>query len=114
VLSRDRISELRRSLPAEMLGAMVEECLTDLRARLPELQRLIAAGERQQVVSEAHAMVGMAAGYGMAALEQHLRALMQAARSGDGATVTAGAALLDAELSRAATALREALVPALV
>ncbi len=106
VLADDRVGELRRSLPADMLGGMVEECLVDLHARLRALRRALAAGGREEVVAQAHAMVGMAAGYGMAALEARLRALMQAARRGDNMTATTLADVLDTDLTRAAAALR--------
>jgi signal transduction histidine kinase/ActR/RegA family two-component response regulator len=109
VLSAGRISELRSSLPGEMLGGMVEECLVDLQARLPELRRAMQAGNGAEVAAQAHAMVGMAAGYGMAALEARLRALMLAARGTDAARAAVLAVELDAELSTAADALREAL-----
>jgi signal transduction histidine kinase/DNA-binding NarL/FixJ family response regulator len=109
VLADDRVGELRRSLPADMLGGMVEECLVDLHARLRELRRALASGGREEVVAQAHAMVGMAAGYGMAALEARLRALMQAARRGDGTVAATLADVLDADLTRAAEALRGSL-----
>ena len=109
VLSAERIGELRSSLPGEMLGGMVEECLVDLQARLPMLRRAMQAGNAEEVASQAHAMVGMAAGYGMAALEARLRALMLAARGSDTARAAALAVELDTELSMAADALREAL-----
>jgi signal transduction histidine kinase/DNA-binding NarL/FixJ family response regulator len=109
VLSAARVGELRNSLPGEMLGGMVEECLIELQARLPTLRRAMESGNSNEVVAEAHAMVGMAAGYGMAALEARLRALMLAARSSDTARAAALAAELDVELSMAANALREAL-----
>ena len=92
-----------------MLGGMVEECLIDLHARLPALRRAMEAGDGNDVAAQAHAMVGMAAGYGMAALEARLRALMQAARGSDIGRVAALAVELDAELSMAANALRDAL-----
>ena len=109
VLSAERISELRSSLPGEMLGGMVEECLVNLQARLPDLRRAMQVGSSDEVAVQAHAMVGMAAGYGMAALEARLRALMLAARSSDTARAAVLAVELDAELSMAADALREAL-----
>jgi hypothetical protein len=92
-----------------MLGGMVEECLVDLQARLPLLRRAMQAGSGDEVAAQAHAMVGMAAGYGMAALEARLRALMLAARGSDTARAAVLAVELDAELSMAADALREAL-----
>ncbi len=109
VLAADRIDELRNSLPGEMLGGMVEECLIDLQERLPTLRRAMEAGNAEEVAAQAHAMVGMAAGYGMAALETRLRALMLAARGSDTARAAALAVELDTELSMAASALREAL-----
>ncbi|HEY3848304.1 MAG TPA: PAS-domain containing protein [Acetobacteraceae bacterium] len=109
VLSAERIRELRSSLPGEMLGGMVEECLVDLQARLPDLRRAMQAGSSDEVAVQAHAMVGMAAGYGMAALEARLRALMLAARGSDTARAAVLAVELDVELSMAADALREAL-----
>jgi signal transduction histidine kinase/CheY-like chemotaxis protein len=109
VLSPERVGELRRSLPNEMLGGMVEECLVDMQARLPALRRAMDSGNGDEVLAQAHAMVGMAAGYGMAALEARLRALMLAARGSDTAQAVALAVELDAELSMAADALREAL-----
>jgi CheY-like chemotaxis protein len=114
VLSAERVGELRSSLPGEMLGGMVEECLVDLQARLPELRRAMQAGNAEEVATQAHAMVGMAAGYGMAALEARLRALMlaargMAARGSDTARAATLAAELDNELGMAADALREAL-----
>ena len=109
VLAAERIDELRNSLPGEMLGGMVEECLVDLQVRLPALRRAMEAGDSAEVAAQAHAMVGMAAGYGMAALEARLRALMMAARGSDTARAAVLAVELDAELSMAASALREAL-----
>ncbi len=109
VLAAERIDELRNSLPGEMLGGMVEECLVDLQARLPALRRAMEAGDSAEVAAQAHAMVGMAAGYGMAALEARLRVLMLAARGSDTARAAVLAVELDAELSMAASALREAL-----
>ncbi len=106
VLADDRVGELRRSLPADLLGGMVEECLIDLHARLRALRRALASGGREEVVAQAHAMVGMAAGYGMAALEARLRALMRAAHRGDNAAAATLADALDADLTRAAAALR--------
>ena len=109
VLSPERLGELRDSLPGDMLGSMVEECLIELQGRLPALRRAMEAGNSAEVASHAHAMVGMAAGYGMTALEARLRALMLAARGTDTARAAAMATELDAELGMAANALREAL-----
>jgi hypothetical protein len=47
------------------------------------LRRALTAGAPGAVSAHAHALVGVAAGYGMAALEARLRAIMTAARAGD-------------------------------
>jgi len=109
VLAFDRVGELRRSLPVDLLAEMVEECLVDLHARLPALRRALASGSREAVMAQAHAMMGMAAGYGMAALEVRLRGLIEAARRGDSKAAASLAAALDSDLTRAATALRSRL-----
>ena len=109
LLSPDRIDELRRNLPAETLTDLVEECLTDLELRLPALRRSLAAGSGPAIVAQAHAMVGVAAGYGMSALERRLRTIMNTVRD-DAANPQEGAAKeVEAELARAAEALREEL-----
>ena len=109
VLARDRVAELRRNLPADLLAEMVEECLVDLRARLQALRQALASGGGETVMAQAHAMIGMAAGYGMATLEVRLRALMEAVRRGDSKAAANLAAALDADLTRADTALRSTL-----
>lgn len=109
VLADDRVGELRRNLPADLLAEMVEACLADLHARLAALRRALASGGGEAVMAQAHAMLGMAGGYGMAALEVRLRALMETAGRGDNKAAATLAAALDAELTRAAAALRSAL-----
>ena len=79
------------------------------RALKAQGRTVVAIYHGNDVAAQAHAMVGMAAGYGMAALEARLRALMQAARGSDIGRVAALAVELDAELSMAANALRDAL-----
>ena len=60
-----------------------------------------------QIVAHAHAMAGMSAEYGLAALEARLRALMRTmGRTPNSAGVLADG--LEAELFRAAAAMREA------
>lgn len=109
VLADDRVGELRRSLPAGLLRDMVEQCLVDLHARLAALRAALHSGGSEALMAQAHAMVGMAAGYGMAALAVRLRALMEAARRGDYQVAATLADALDADLTRAAAALRSAL-----
>ncbi len=107
ILAIERLIELRSNLPHETFVRLVEECLVDLDHRLPALRRAMATRAVGAIVAQTHAMVGMAAGYGMSALERRLRDILIAARdrdldSLDPAVLTA----VEAELARATTALR--------
>jgi len=107
LLSQERVTELRACLPPDMLSGLIEECLSDLDSRLPALRRALTSGARAAAAAQAHAMVGMAAGYGMAALEARLRSVVDAVR--DGELDPGAAAAVEADLVRTASALREAL-----
>jgi signal transduction histidine kinase/DNA-binding response OmpR family regulator len=107
VLSADRINELQANLARDTFADLVEECLTDLEHRLPALRRALAAGAPGAVTAHAHTMVGMAAGYGMAALETRLRTIMAAARDGDLASLGPDATgALEADFTESARRLR--------
>jgi CheY-like chemotaxis protein len=107
LLAAERVSELRENLPPDMLSGLIEECLSDLEARLPALRRALTARVRPAIAAQAHAMVGMAAGYGMAALEDRLRQVMDGAREGEvDPAVIAG---VESALARTAAALRDVL-----
>ncbi len=108
VLSAERILELRGNLPPRTFVTLVEACLVDLDQCLPGLRRAFAVGSVRAITTHAHAMVGMAAGYGMPALETALRAIMAAAQAGDTAALGPAAMVrAEAELAAAACALRE-------
>jgi CheY-like chemotaxis protein/HPt (histidine-containing phosphotransfer) domain-containing protein len=110
VLSADRINELRTNLPPATFAQLVEECLLDLDRRLPALRRAIVTGAPGAITAHAHAMVGMAASYGMIALEDRLRLVMNAGREGDpsplGPTIIAD---LERDFEQAARSLRDVL-----
>ena len=108
ILSSARLDELRATLPAETLANLVEECLFDLSERLTVLLEAVQRQDGEQIFAQAHAMAGMSAEYGMATVEALLRALTETVRR---TPESAGALTeeLEAELFRAATALREAL-----
>ncbi len=57
------------TLPADTLAGLVEECLVDLTERLGSAAGACPAGRGGAIFAQAHAMAGMAAEYGMAALE---------------------------------------------
>ena len=98
---------MRHNLAPETFATLVEACLVDLDHRLPALRRALLTGAGGAIAAQAHAMVGMAAGYGMVALEARLRAIMTAARNGK--PVASGrveVAAVEADMARAAAALR--------
>jgi CheY-like chemotaxis protein len=109
ILSAERLLELRSNIPREELLEMVEECISDLFHRLPPLRRALAVGALGAITSQAHAMVGMAGGYGMAVLEARLRAILIAVRGRRLDTIDGAASVVEADLTRAAAALRRTL-----
>jgi hypothetical protein len=107
VLSHARIRELRATLPAETVAGLIEDCLTDLDLRLPALRRAIATANPAAITAHAHAMVGIAAGYGMASLETRFRMILAAVHEGDMMTLSpASVAAVEADLIEAARLLR--------
>ena len=108
VLSARRLDELRAVLPADTLASLVEDCLIELAERLMSLREAVQQEVPQPIVAQAHAMAGMAAEFGMAVLENRLRALLRAVTEDPGA-VAGIAEELEAEMVRAANALREVL-----
>jgi HPt (histidine-containing phosphotransfer) domain-containing protein len=106
-LSAERIEELRTSLPPDRLTELVEECLTDLDHRMPALRRSLNAGATSSVLAHAHTMAGVAAAYGLAALEGQLRSIMLAARDNRLAALDEEAIVtVEAEFVRASRLLR--------
>ncbi|MGH7043151.1 MAG: PAS-domain containing protein, partial [Acetobacteraceae bacterium] len=109
VLSESRLAELRDHLAPATLTRIAEECLTGLAELRGRLRRAIADHDVAAAIAAAHAMAGLAGGYGLAALERAVRVTEAALRSGrldDAAMQGAG---LEAELARAADGLRQAL-----
>jgi CheY-like chemotaxis protein len=109
ILAAERIAELRANIKPDELMEMVEECIADLFHRLPALRRSLAAGAPGAITAQTHAMVGMAGGYGMAVLEARLRAILTAVRARRLDTIDGAAAVVEADLTRAAAALRRTL-----
>ena len=108
ILSASRLDELRATLPADTLAGLVEECLVELTERVGLLQDALRQGTADAIFAQAHAMAGMSAEYGMAALELRLRTLMRALRDQPDAAAAIGEEL-EVDIARAAEALREAL-----
>jgi signal transduction histidine kinase/CheY-like chemotaxis protein/HPt (histidine-containing phosphotransfer) domain-containing protein len=110
VLSVDRIGELQATLPPATFATLIEECLVDMDHQLPALRRALAAGAPGAIAAHAHALVGMAAGYGMVSLEHRLRSVMDAARGDDlGSLGTTVIADVEHDFKQAADGLRELL-----
>jgi len=109
VLAAARLDELRRHLAPTVLGKLAEESVIDLQQRLPALRDALGSGDAEAIMLVAHAMVGVAGGYGMAALETRLRAVMEAARQHNQAVAVSAAEDLEAVLAQSAAALRESL-----
>jgi CheY-like chemotaxis protein len=108
ILSASRLDELRATLPADTLAGLVEECLVELTERVGLLQDALRQGAADATFAQAHAMAGMSAEYGMAALEYQLRTLMRSLRDQPDAAAAIGEEL-EVDIARAAAALREAL-----
>ncbi len=107
-LDADRLGHLRENLSPATLARLVEECLVDLRLRVPALRHAIAGLRPGPIEEVAHAMAGVAASYGLAALEERLRQVILAARTGDAASAAGAADAIEAELARAGQAIRAA------
>ena len=69
ILAADRIAELRANLTQATVADLAEDCLAELRDRLPGLCDALASGNSEDIEAHAHAMAGLAASYGMAALD---------------------------------------------
>jgi signal transduction histidine kinase/DNA-binding response OmpR family regulator len=108
ILSASRVADLRATLPPDTLASLVEDCLIDLSERVVMLQDALQQETAGLIIEHAHAVAGMAAEYGMAALEARMRLLMQIVRE-DPHAAAAMADELEAEVFRAGAALREAL-----
>jgi CheY-like chemotaxis protein len=109
VLAAARLDELRRHLEPGILGKLAEDSVIDLQQRLPTLRDALGSADTKAIVMVAHTMAGVAAGYGMAALEARLRAVIVAAHLHDHAAAMSRAEDLEAVLAQAAVALRSSL-----
>jgi HPt (histidine-containing phosphotransfer) domain-containing protein len=109
VLDAARVADLRRGLPLPTLGPLVEQCLADIRLRLPQLQAALAAGQIRAIEEAAHALAGMAGNFGLSGIEARMRRIMSALRVRDLASAQAAAEGVDAELIHSTEAIRTAL-----
>jgi signal transduction histidine kinase/FixJ family two-component response regulator/HPt (histidine-containing phosphotransfer) domain-containing protein len=106
ILALERVAELRTNLPADVLASLVDACLTDLEEKMLPFRRALASGAPFEIESQAHTIAGVAAGYGLAALEAKARAIMAAAKADDAKGFDTAFAETEAELARGGAALR--------
>jgi HPt (histidine-containing phosphotransfer) domain-containing protein len=88
---------------------VAEECLAEFAALLDRLRRALEGGDAAGALATAHAMAGLAGGYGLAALERGVRAVQASLRAGRVDEAGTQTAALGPELARAAEGLRQAL-----
>ena len=106
-LDRARIAELHGGLAPRMFATLVEQCLDDIGLRLPDLAAALARGAMTELGEVAHALAGMADGYGLAGIARRMRAVMQAGASDAAAGLAALVDGAEAEFARDAAAIRQ-------
>jgi CheY-like chemotaxis protein len=109
MLSARRLAELRGTLAPATLAEIAEDCLSELAAMTARLRQAQMAKDHAAVGSLAHAMAGLAGGYGLAAIERRMRAVLDALRGGNLAEAAAAVEGIEAELTRSTAGLRAAL-----
>jgi CheY-like chemotaxis protein len=106
LLDQRRVRDLKSGLPPATLACAIDECAAELEQRLGALRIALAAANGDDARFQLHAMTGMAASYGLAALEQRLRQAMAAVRNGDIQAAAQAAAYFRAEMQQGLAALR--------
>jgi len=106
VLDAARLADLRQGLPATTVVSLIDQCLADMRRRIPGLQAALNQGAVRDVEAAAHALAGMAGTYGLAAMDRRMRRIILLAREGDVAAAALAAQGMEADLAEAAEAIR--------
>ena len=106
VLDAARLADLRQGLPAATVVSLVDQCLADMRKRMPALQAALGRGMARDIETEAHALAGMAGTYALAAMDRRMRRIILLAREGDVAAAAVAAQGMQADLAEAAEAIR--------
>lgn len=105
-LDQERLADLRQGLPATTMTALVEQCLEDMGRRLPGLREALASSDCRQIEVSAHALAGMAATYGFAAIDRRMRYIIRAAQAQDPFEAAHGAVGLEADFAATQAAVR--------
>ncbi len=83
VIDEQRLQELRHGLAPATVLSLVEQCLDDIRDRLPALKAALSGGDAKAIEMAAHALSGMSASYGFAALDVRMRRIIRHVRAGE-------------------------------
>ena len=102
-LDTSRIATLREGLPPGMFTRLLNQCVVEIKQRLPAL--MAADADADTLREAAHALAGMAGSYGLAAFEREMRAVIRAAEAGLIAEAHRIAASADTLLARAEAAM---------
>jgi signal transduction histidine kinase/FixJ family two-component response regulator len=106
ILDAGRLNELAHGLPPAVVLSLVEQCLMDMRARLPQLRAALASGDARAIEVAAHALSGMSASYGFAALEARMRRIIRHARAGELAAAKLAGEGMEGDLAVASEAIQ--------
>lgn len=105
LLDAGRLDALRDGLPRGVFQNLARQCVVDMREHMMSLHEALETGSALSAGAAAHALAGMAANYGMPAIERRMRVILAAARQGDVAAVRAAGQGAAAELDRTDRAL---------
>jgi HPt (histidine-containing phosphotransfer) domain-containing protein len=106
VLDTVRLADLQQGLSATMLVSLVDQCLEDMRGRMPGLRAALEHGTAIEIEEQAHAITGMAGSYGLAAMDRRMRRIIRHIRAGDRMEADLAARGMEADLAEAAEAIR--------
>jgi len=106
LVDSERLADLRRGLPEGLFDGLVEQCLVDIRERMPQLRDALRAGSAAAANEVAHALAGMAGSYALTLFERRMRDIMVATAVNDMAVAATKAQGMESELDRSAELLR--------
>ena len=106
IIDDSRLVELRRGLSPATLLSLVEQCLGDMRERIPVLRTALAGGDPKAIEAGAHALGGLAASYALAAIERRMRRIIRLARAGQITEAQSAAEGMEGDLAVATETIR--------
>jgi signal transduction histidine kinase/CheY-like chemotaxis protein len=104
ILDEVRLAELAQGLAPATVASLVDQCLDDMRQRMPHLRAVLGGTDARAIEIAAHALSGMSASYGFASLESRMRAIIRYARAGDFAEAAKAGVGMEGDLAVAAEA----------